>query len=243
MPRVVASARRARSSGRPRIRHEAVCLQLRQARDRSCYRFEDPLAGSVEDVTENQLHGSCVDCPSSTPGVQGDAALFDGESQFVLLPTSPLFDLTEALTISAWARVDDWSPGLKAIATRAVGDAFYNSWEIYVRAYPSDPPRLFFWLADTVEGAVGGSVIVDPSPGVWFHVAMTWDGEQAHMYLDGEVVLSRPLNVVVYDDHVARIGADNDHGENVNFFPGAIDEVAIDQRALSSEEVAELAVR
>jgi hypothetical protein len=207
------------------------------------YRFEDSLAGSVEDVTENQLHGSCVGCPTSTPGVQGDAALFDGDSQFIGLPSSPLFDLTDALTVCAWARIDDWSPGVKSIATRSVGEAQFNSWEVYVRAYSEGAPRLFFWLADTVEGAVGGSISIEPADDHWFHVAMTWDGAEARLYLDGEVVLSRALQVVVYDDHVTRIGADNDFGEDVNFFPGAIDEVQIYQRALSSDEVAELATR
>jgi hypothetical protein len=103
------------------------------------------------------------------------------------------------------------------------------------------PVVVEFWLAETVDGPVGGSISIDPEVDHWFHVAMTWDGEEARLYRDGEVVLSRALQVVVYDDHVARIGADNDFGQDVNFFPGAIDEVQIYQRALSSDEVAELA--
>ena len=206
------------------------------------YRFEGALDGIVEDSSGNALHGTCVACPMPTLGVVGQAAAFDGETQFIQLPGSPAFDLTEAFTVAAWAKLETWptAPVVSTIIGRPVGDGVNNSWEIYGRL-TSGVPRMHYNLSDTPSSSIGAAVeVFDASD--WLHVALTWDGSTARMYLSGEVRAERSITHIAYDEQAPRIGADFDYGEDAGFLEGAIDEVRIYSRALTEEEVAALSV-
>lgn len=206
------------------------------------YRFEDPLEDGAEDSTDNMLHGTCVMCPTQAPGVHGTAAAFDGEGQFIELPASPLFDLTDAFTVATWARVEAWSPGVQLIIGRAVGDDDYNSWEVLAWVSTDGETRtLVARMAELIDSIVSISLAVRRPSTDWHHGALTWDGTEARLYVDGALVDETPIAEIVYDDHVVRIGADSDFGEVTHFLRGAVDDVRIYQRALSSGEIAELA--
>ena len=74
--------------------------------------------------------------------------------------------------------------------------------------------------------------------GEWHHVAATYDGTTARLYVDGKLAASLPFSGNVGDSNTWRIGA---YGANpVGYFAGLIDEVQIYDRALSSDEVATL---
>jgi hypothetical protein len=81
--------------------------------------------------------------------------------------------------------------------------------------------------------------------GNWHHLAVTFDGSNTRIYLDGVL---RPITVGTGTTHGrwgnfptpvnARIGARALAGGNVNVFRGALDEVTLYDRALSAAEVA-----
>jgi hypothetical protein len=204
------------------------------------YRFDDLLDGIVEDSSPNRLHGTCESCPTSTPGAFGNAAAFDGVSQFIQLPSSSHFDLTEAFTITAWARLEDWPQSIRMLVCRPLGPENRNSWQLYASASTPATPRIHFYVADALDTYVGTGVEVS-DPRAWLHVALIWDGSEATLYLDGEPGAQRSINEVAYDDHAPRIGADLDFGQDTNFFAGAIDDVRIYSRVLDAAEIAELA--
>jgi hypothetical protein len=206
------------------------------------YRFEDPLDGGAEDSTDNQLHGTCASCPTQIPGVHGSAAYFDGESQAIELPASPVFELTDAFTIAAWARVDAWPLGAQTIVGRAVGDGEFNSWELIAWVSGNGQVMAHFGrLADLVDNALTLGETYSRPPTDWHHCALTWEGTEGRFYVDGTLVDQGPIMNVVYDDHIARIGADSDYGVISNFLQGAVDDVRIYRRALPPDEIAELA--
>jgi hypothetical protein len=205
------------------------------------YRFEDPLDGVAEDSTSSRLHGTCVACPTQTLGVEGSAAQFDGSTQFITLPNSPLLELTEALTVSAWARVDAEAPGYRSIAGHPFGTGTANSWELAVNVSDQGLLQLFVYFVVSPGVSAGGWVPLQHETGTWFHVAVSWDGSDGRLYLDGDLEAQHEVPSVSYEGHPARIGADFDHGMDAGFFAGAIDEVRIYRRALSPLEIAELA--
>ena len=208
------------------------------------YRFDDPLADGAEDSSLNGLHASCDVCPMSTFGIHGQAAAFDGEATFFELPASPLFELTQALTVAAWARVDAWPPGVQAVVGRPVGDGFQNSWELFAWVAQSGTAYRFFGrLADDLDTPADVSVLL-PRPSLdWHHLALTWDGAMIRLYVDGASVDEAEASEVLYDRQLGRIGADFDHGEVSNHLLGAVDDVRIYRRALEADEIAELALR
>lgn len=208
------------------------------------YRFEDPLDDGAEDSTSHLLHGLCDSCPTQTAGVHGNAALFDGVDQFIELPSDPLFELTDELTVAAWARFDAWPAGARTIVGRAFGDGTANSWEL-IAWVPGNLSSRFLntRLHDGVDPPISLSHPLRGGSDLWHHVAVTWDGEAVHYYVDGDLSVEGSIASVAYDDHVARIGADSDAGEVTNFIQGAIDDVRIYRRALAADEIAELAAQ
>src|SRR5205823_7816810 len=80
---------------------------------------------------------------------------------------------------------------------------------------------------------VSGRAVV---PGTWQHVAGTYDGTTARIYVNGQLAASVPFSGNIGDSSTWRIGA---YGSSVfGAFGGTLDEVRIYNRALSAGEVA-----
>jgi hypothetical protein len=76
------------------------------------------------------------------------------------------------------------------------------------------------------------------TPGVWHHIAGTWDGRKLRLYIDGEpqgeIDRTGHPNPNPYPVMIGNFEYPSCHG---GAFGGAIDEVRIHRRALSAEEV------
>lgn len=206
------------------------------------YRFEDPLGDGPEDGSGSDLHGICDACPVPVAGVQGMAAEFDGVETFVDAPQAELLDLSEALSVAAWARLDQVPTTFTMLLGRTVGEGYQNSWELGVRE-DVEGARLCGDMVDQTGTAHGECLPLPAEIGAWFHVALSWDGVQMRVYVDGEPFFEEPCPSILYDDHPVRLGADFDGGLLDGFLPGALDDVRIYRRALTQAEIAELAAR
>ena len=72
--------------------------------------------------------------------------------------------------------------------------------------------------------------------GEWHHVAATYDGTSASLYLDGSIVASSAFAGDVGDSSTWRIGA---YGATpTGFYGGTIDDVRIYDRALGADQIA-----
>src|SRR6201999_1386891 len=84
-----------------------------------------------------------------------------------------------------------------------------------------------------LEGVVGSKEL---EPGVWQHLAATYDGAHLRIYLDGELVGTKAIaGADLSSGGPLYIGCDGTLGEN---FGGRIDEVGLYQRAPGAGEVA-----
>lgn len=84
-------------------------------------------------------------------------------------------------------------------------------------------------MAGTESGLARAVMREPPEWGVWHHVAMTYDGSTARMYLDGRLVdESEPGGELIHPDLPLYIGAEpNPRGDPVSRFDGMIDEVRV----------------
>jgi hypothetical protein len=72
-------------------------------------------------------------------------------------------------------------------------------------------------------------------PGVWHHMAMTYDGTALALYMDGALVRSTPASGAIAASAAPfRIGA---NGDGRGTFAGSVDEVRVYDRGLSADEV------
>jgi hypothetical protein len=80
--------------------------------------------------------------------------------------------------------------------------------------------------------------------GTWTHIAGTYDGAAARLYVNGVEAASKPLTGAVAADTTPVIlgGNGNDaSGVPTELFPGRIDELMLYARALGPSEIAALA--
>ncbi|MCB9658405.1 MAG: LamG domain-containing protein [Sandaracinaceae bacterium] len=107
-------------------------------------------------------------------------------------------------------------------------------WELY---FAPDPPNATGnpWNSDLFDGT---------QDDVWHHVAVTYDGTDAVLYLDGAEIARMTSNYNATHTRPLRIGMGTGSGGGTLYpFAGIIDEVALYDRALTAGEVAAIQTR
>ena len=168
-----------------------------------------------------------------TSGKCGVALNFDGIDDYVEVQDSYDLDITEAITIMAWVKFDDFTSNQFAIVHKWVTPASYvlevtNSSGYYY-------PRL------TIHTTTGYATCVSSVPistNIWYFLAGTYDSStgQMNFYLDGNRTATRTFSgPLTPNDGPLRIGKRSD--ADGDFMNGAIDEVRVYNRALSESEI------
>jgi hypothetical protein len=198
------------------------------------YPFDDLADGVVTDATGRGHEGACpAGCPEPTTGPLGVAAQFDGSGRYVRVPYTPDFRTEAGFTIAVWFRFDGTESG--AMVSKPYGPAT-NTWLLFVLRTPASTFDVAFETPPSATLSAPAPVI-----GTWHHLAGSWDGTTKRLYLDGAMVGELPTSVAFDLDDVL-IGADLD-ADVVIPFVGALDDVRIYDRALSTDELVLLATR
>ncbi|MCB1098343.1 MAG: LamG domain-containing protein [Verrucomicrobiae bacterium] len=167
--------------------------------------------------------------------IGGAAQLTDtGGNNYFLIPSIPGLIAAPGITISAWiAPTVQQSSGYNGIfMTRTINAETGNSWGIAYEAEHLDT-RVDGPGIDSEEG----SILPDEG---WYHVVMVWNGEEGThtQYLNGE----ESATGSGFQGRIAEtsgpwyIGYDDCCGDTRDF-DGIIDDVAVWDKALTSEEV------
>ncbi len=159
-------------------------------------------------------------------GVRGAGVDFSPPGASVVCLDSPSLNLTGDLTLEAWVAPGTQGTGHYGTIIRKDG--------AYALRFDGNRLGLLFWCGGTVTYLHTEPLALQP--GVWKHVAGTWDGDRARLYVDGReaAVSPGPLPGAI-DQSGAPCCIGSCRGELA--FPGAIDEVRIRARALAPAEV------
>lgn len=156
---------------------------------------------------------------------------FDGSSQYFTIANTADFQPTGMLSISAWVKGNVWkdSSGGDVDTILRKGDATPNNYSL---AIASGKVMLLLDDSDTV-GIRGNTVL---NTGQWYHVAATWDGVTAKIYVNG--VLDNSPGTA----KAAPIGTDTralylGGRSGTDFFDGQIRDVRIYNRPLTAAEL------
>ena len=158
---------------------------------------------------------------SPTIGKIGQALKFSG-SNYIDIPSSSSLNPTAAITVNAWTKTTNTTPGYRYITTKH-DDSFYFA------INPSQ--QAAFYLAGVGGWLNGTSAIND---GKWHLVTGTYDGANMRIYVDGvqqnSLVASGAITSGVTSVQIGSRSSASD-------WPGSIDDVRIYNRALSATEV------
>ena len=174
-----------------------------------------------------------VSDPEWSDGVFGKAIELDGDVDYLQVSDSPELHLGKGITLEARIKLSAYSGDWVLVAGKAVADK--RNYGLWI----SRDGELMFQMKG-LEGdcnirRLGGAG--DPATlnaGTWYHVAGSYDGSNGKLYVDGVEVHSDACTITPDDhDDMPRLGFDGEYAH----LNGALDEVAIYNRALSADEI------
>jgi hypothetical protein len=156
-------------------------------------------------------------------GWNGLCGTFNGGSAFVRIPQAPSIKLTGPMTISAWIKPLA-TDGLRCIVDKDYGFVGYN---LYI-----DGGRLHMRVCSWAFSA--GTI----RQGNWQHVAGVYTGDRIRLYVNGQPCGETPAGALVdRSDKDVYLGMWGPPGGPSRYFSGWMDDVRIDARALTAEEI------
>ncbi|UCD52945.1 MAG: discoidin domain-containing protein [Phycisphaerales bacterium] len=192
-----------------------------------------PLDGDTQNSAGPNLHGAVNGNPVYVDGIAGSALRLGGNAFVDCTNNVALDAIGEAITVAAWIKVDVFDKNYQTIVAK--GD---SSWRLS-RNQTTDN---IHWRCNGPSPDLRVNGQANVNDGQWHHVAGTYDGAVARLYVDG-----------IEDGSVATSGpiATNTErvylGENAEApgrqWNGLIDDVRIYSRALSADEIRYLADR
>lgn len=197
--------------------------------------FDSIDEGQIHDESGGKLDAAVVGKPKSAEGVSRRSLQLDGRHDYVVVEDADALDLSKAtFSVVAWVNVYALRGGQQMIVAKNVYSANQREWGLMIDA----DRRFRFYLQSqgkwqTVESQT------EPELGHWYHVAMTIHAGKASLFVNGKCEGQADLGPSVPNTPAPlTIGAVNDGGRVWQTFFGAIDEVRLYGRALTSEEVA-----
>jgi hypothetical protein len=188
-------------------------------------------------------NGTLKDLDMSTAWVPGQigGALETKAAGYVLVPRSASIDAIQGqVTLAAWVYLQGTINDYATAISRQIGSGLTQHYHLSLdsegrpaafinRSVPND-----FYRPLTADDPV--------PPMTWTHLAVTYDGSNARLYVDGALADTKPITGSFGDDTTPLIlGGNGNEGIISERFPGRIDEIVLYNRALTDAEVRALA--
>lgn len=188
--------------------------------------FDEGIGKEVNDLSGNGNDGEFVESPKWVSGKYETALEFDGKGSYVLVPDNDSLDLTDAATYMVWFSLNE-VPSSRKMRMMSKNDSVFVIFDF------GSPDSLDFLVKPNNDFAE--STTVDWNLGEWYHFAGTYGGDTLRIYINGKLEgETEGVPEIAPSDLELWIGADD---WNPNFFPGAIDEVRIYNKALTEVEI------
>jgi hypothetical protein len=193
----------------------------------SYWRFEEGSGSAAADSIDG--NAGTLNGPVWTPGRVGGGLGFDGTNDYVGVAAPEGIPVgNEPRTLTAWIKSRGGNgihQGIVAYGAFAENQAFFlelrsSSQRLYLTSHTTD---------------ISGNAIV--SYDQWHFVAVTYDGAEVRLYLDGNLDASGLANYATAPSAIL-IGSTPGNDGNHGAFNGLIDEPAVYDRALTPQEIA-----
>lgn len=199
------------------------------------YLFEEPAGETVLD-TQGSNDGTLLNEEIRVEGVSGDGLQLTGQG-YISLGNSFGANVQDELTLSAWIQPQSTSSTYQGIIMH--GGPNVDSYALYI--HPGDQSISFKTSGTTSAWTTIGNV-AGLWDGNWHHLAVTYNGAQKVIYLDGEILLTVDAAGLIEsgEGYNLLIGAGRDDENPTLLYEGLLDEVRIYNSALTSSQIGEL---
>ena len=191
-----------------------------------------------QDTTVNAVFGSCESNISSTTNY---ALNFDGQDDYVNINYNANLALNNEMTISGWVKIPSDHNSLWG---SVVGGHNGYGYILYAGSN-SGSSNGNLWLEVRDGGSVSGTT--DLRDNNWHHIAVTYDGNTARAFVDGQLEGENSFETGFQgtSGYPLKFGYVNHSVGSNEHFPGILDElsiynIALDQQTIQSYMVSEL---
>ncbi len=196
--------------------------------------FEDRSATPI-DSSDADTKTSLVGRAGYGRGTEGGSAIRLGDGAHLKLENRKAYGKdTQAITVAFWTKATSFPASSRLVQKGVAGD----EWQIEIN-YKGE----FVWsvFTKTIVALYARPPAVDE----WIHIAVTYDRGVGHVYFSGRQVARRVIEnpgAIYYSRRPVIIGGGWDGNETLQFpYTGFFDDFRIYNRALSAEEIGELA--
>ncbi|MHC4520733.1 MAG: LamG domain-containing protein, partial [Planctomycetota bacterium] len=197
------------------------------------WNLDERVGNVIHDRSGNGNHGT-IHGATWEDGYYEAALLFDGADDYVEVPNSDSLEMDAEVSVSAWINWTDAGDGWLAILANGQQNGPWENYGLFVNR----AGRFVYFTLSLDGGHVTQQTPNDAiESGSWHHVAATWDGSAARVYVDGQMSLEQAqAGTLVPPGLPLRIGHRNG---SAHYYNGSIDEVAVLSHALTEQEVQE----
>lgn len=207
---------------------------------------EAPGSTMAQDSSGNGNHGILKELDPATAwvaGHEGDGGgLRIGGTGYVEvpMPSPSIAAISNGVTVAAWISLEGDVKEYGTAISRQIGNSIDQYYHLSVNA--TERPALFVAMDELPSPVafVPGDAAVKRA--TFTHIAGTYDGSVARLYVDGEQKASDEIRGLFKSDTTPLILGANGNGPIVDErFPGRIDEIVLYNRPLDSKEIAQVA--
>lgn len=198
---------------------------------RAYWSFDEPIGNLIYDYSGHQntlvLNGG-----TRVAGQVQLAVALNGSTDYASVPLSAALDITDqALSMSVWLKLDKFPSAISG----SFGPIYDSDQDAYILYLDKSNASLRFKIKDD-DGDTERPEIPETmlDTGRWMHVVGVYNGDEAMLYLDGQLIDYHENTALDYllGGQQARLGENGG-----DYFEGAMDEMKVYNRALSPAEV------
>jgi hypothetical protein len=199
----------------------------------ACWNFNEGAGTVAGDSSGNGNTGTLKNGPQWVEGISGTALSFDGTNDYVAIADSSSLDVT-----GSQISIEFWMKPTVDMPTSAPNQIIFDKGNAYTACildmfHPDTPGAL---LANLPFFGHATSVTSFWAAGNWYHIAITYDGSNMRIYVNGVLeTVSPTTGSVASTGYPLSIGSHCLGGKN--FFKGIIDEFAIYDYTRTAEEI------
>ena len=188
-------------------------------------------------------NGTLVDLdPASawaTGGPEGVALSVQGKGYVNVADSTSIDSITTQLTAAAWIYLDQMNTDFATAISRQIGSGFGQQYHLSINPMQ----QAAFYLTSPTKLAYLTSPSTLPLQ-TWIHLAGTWDGSEARLYVDGtEVTTAEVGGPLSAETNPVVLGGNGNGGSRTvsELVPGRLGDIMLYRRALAANEIARLA--
>jgi len=198
--------------------------------------FDEGENDTVMDYSNYNNDGSIKGDPKWVDGKSGFALQFDGSDDSVEIPHADSLNMTDAVTIEMWVKLDADGPNSNQVGIEK-GGWEAGEYSLYAFYVPGNGTAMQFKdLPENCGDANSGHLGQNIKDGKWHHIAGSWDGNTINIYTDGELDDSWECNGGNLAENSKSIYVAARNG-NDRLLKGVVDEIRVYNRSLSQAEI------